>query len=90
MTEATEGQHLKLSQFGTLCDVIMAICYREKGVEYLHVSVERKSAAHTGFAACKMFFMWWEGTAVVIIKKTAEAIDMPDERFYFESGSRKG
>ena len=38
MTQMTEGQHLKLSQFGTLCDVIMAICYREKGAEFLQVS----------------------------------------------------
>ncbi|XP_076444170.1 uncharacterized protein LOC143282420 [Babylonia areolata] len=34
MTTMTDGQHLKLSQFGTLCDVIMAICYREKGAEF--------------------------------------------------------
>ena len=40
MTEITDGQHLKLSEFGTLCDVIMAICYREKGAEFLQVSVQ--------------------------------------------------
>ena len=48
MTEATEGQHLKLSQFGTLCDVIMAICYREKGAEFLHVSVKRTALPYIG------------------------------------------
>lgn len=37
MTEITDGQHLNLSEFGTLCDVIMAICYREKGAEFLQV-----------------------------------------------------
>ncbi|KAK7116461.1 uncharacterized protein [Littorina saxatilis] len=35
ITEITDGQHLNLSEFGTLCDVIMAICYREKGAEFL-------------------------------------------------------
>ncbi|KAK7477662.1 hypothetical protein BaRGS_00031046 [Batillaria attramentaria] len=35
MADVTGGQHLKLSQFNTLCDVIMAICYREKGAEFL-------------------------------------------------------
>ena len=38
MTEMADGQHLKMSQFDTLCDVIMAICYREKGAEFLSVS----------------------------------------------------
>lgn len=31
------GQHLKLSEFSNICDIIMAICYREKGAEYLEV-----------------------------------------------------
>jgi hypothetical protein len=38
MAEMTDGQHLKLSEFSTLCDTIMAICYREKGAEFLSVS----------------------------------------------------
>nr|KAG5688437.1 hypothetical protein BaRGS_001854 [Batillaria attramentaria] len=37
MAAMTGGEHLKLTQFGHLCDVIMAICYREKGVEYLEL-----------------------------------------------------
>lgn len=37
MANITGGQHLKLSEFSTLCDVIMAICYREKGAEFLQV-----------------------------------------------------
>ncbi|XP_025076951.1 uncharacterized protein LOC112553747 isoform X2 [Pomacea canaliculata] len=35
MANITGGQHLKLSEFSTLCDAIMAICYREKGAEFL-------------------------------------------------------
>lgn len=35
MADMTGGQHLKLYEFNTLCDVIMAICYREKGGEFL-------------------------------------------------------
>ncbi|KAK7099581.1 uncharacterized protein [Littorina saxatilis] len=35
MAAATGGQHLKLTQFGHLCDVIMAICYKERGAEFL-------------------------------------------------------
>ena len=38
LAETTEGQHLKLSQFGTLCDALMAICYRERGADFLQVS----------------------------------------------------
>lgn len=34
----TMGQHIKLSEFSNICDMILAICYREKGAEYLEVS----------------------------------------------------
>lgn len=37
MAGLTSGQHLKLSEFSNICDIIMAICYREKGAEYLEV-----------------------------------------------------
>ena len=33
----TNGQHIKLSEFSNICDMILAICYREKGAEYLEV-----------------------------------------------------
>ena len=32
------GQHLKLGNFSHVCDFIMAICYRERGEEFLEVS----------------------------------------------------
>lgn len=31
----TDGHHLKLADFSNICDFIMAICYRERGDEYL-------------------------------------------------------
>ena len=34
----TNGQHIKLSEFSNICDMILAICYREKGAEYLEVN----------------------------------------------------
>ncbi|KAL8581692.1 hypothetical protein ACOMHN_043110 [Nucella lapillus] len=50
LTKMTDGQHLQLSQFGTLCDVIMAICYREKGAEFLS-NYEAEVRAREGRAA---------------------------------------
>ena len=37
LTDLTSGQHLKLGDFSHICDFIMAICYREKGEEFLEV-----------------------------------------------------
>ena len=39
LAQRTNGQHLKLDQFSTIVDILMAICYREHGTEYFDVSV---------------------------------------------------
>ena len=37
MANITYGNHIQLSQFATVVDFLMAICYRERGAEYLDV-----------------------------------------------------
>ena len=39
ITQMTGGSHLKLSEFSTLSDVILAICYRTKGTGSLKVCI---------------------------------------------------
>ena len=39
MTEMAAGHHLKLKQFSNISDFIMAICYRERGDDFLEVSL---------------------------------------------------
>lgn len=39
MASLTGGIHLKLDQFSNIFDLIMAICYREGGVDLLQVRV---------------------------------------------------
>ncbi|XP_064603770.1 uncharacterized protein LOC135469159 [Liolophura sinensis] len=36
LADITAGRHLKLNQFSNIFDFLMAICYREKGAEFLH------------------------------------------------------
>lgn len=35
----SDGSYLKLGSFSNICDFLMAICYREKGEEFLYVSL---------------------------------------------------
>ena len=39
IADRTGGRHLKLDQFQNIFDFIMAVCYREKGGEFLDVSL---------------------------------------------------
>ena len=38
LAHRTRGHHLKLDQFNTIVDILMAICYREHSAEYFEVS----------------------------------------------------
>ena len=39
LANRTHGRHLKLDQFSTIVDILMAICYREHGAEYFEVRI---------------------------------------------------
>ena len=38
LANRTHGRHLKLDQFSSIVDILMAICYREHSTEYFEVS----------------------------------------------------
>ena len=39
LAKATTGKHLNLDAFGTIVDMMMAICYRETGPEFFEVTI---------------------------------------------------
>jgi hypothetical protein len=41
IAKLTRGRHLKLDQFNSIFDTMMAICYNEKGVEYVQVGPDK-------------------------------------------------
>ena len=38
LAHRTGGTHIAMDEFSTIVDLIMAICYRETGAEFYHVS----------------------------------------------------
>ena len=38
LADRTQGRYLRLDKFSTIVDILMAICYREKGAEFFEVS----------------------------------------------------
>ena len=43
LANRTQGWYLKLNKFSTIVDILMAICYREKGAEFFDVSIHDRS-----------------------------------------------
>ena len=39
LAKRTDGKHLHLDKFSNIFDFMMAICYKEHGVEYFEVSI---------------------------------------------------
>ncbi|ESP05582.1 hypothetical protein LOTGIDRAFT_228107 [Lottia gigantea] len=50
ISEQTFGEYIKMADFSHVCDVIMAICYRERGAEFLE-GYEREVRSRFGLAA---------------------------------------
>jgi hypothetical protein len=48
LANRTHGRHLRLDQFSTIVDILMAICYREHSAEYFEVSNTMKTASNVG------------------------------------------
>ncbi|XP_025108346.1 uncharacterized protein LOC112572731 [Pomacea canaliculata] len=50
LARTTKGRHLKLDQFNNIFDIIMAVCYRERGVEFVEAYEDevREREGHVG------------------------------------------
>lgn len=73
------GQHLKLSEFSNICDIIMAICYREKGAEYLEVRTCTCNSymypvARYGFVSDSVYTDCWTVIGDCINQMTSENV----------------
>ncbi|XP_071082934.1 uncharacterized protein [Haliotis cracherodii] len=53
MTRITLGRHLQLDQFSNIFDMIMAICYRERGADFLEAYEDEVRGRHGGGAINK-------------------------------------
>ncbi|XP_046542555.1 uncharacterized protein LOC124252925 [Haliotis rubra] len=53
MTNITHGRHLQLDQFSNIFDMIMAICYRERGADFLEAYEDEVRGRHGGGAINK-------------------------------------
>ncbi|XP_067683923.1 uncharacterized protein [Haliotis asinina] len=53
MTNITHGRNLQLAQFSNIFDMIMAICYRERGADFLEAYEDEVRGRHGGGAIHK-------------------------------------